>query len=88
VRPAPPISWSKGEWCASSNIRPQVDCAVASAIRFDDRPPGDAHRPPLLGEHTVEVLSDWLGFDASATEVNAMAVAFGPSSRDYSAGGF
>jgi crotonobetainyl-CoA:carnitine CoA-transferase CaiB-like acyl-CoA transferase len=30
---------------------------IAGTIRFEDRPPEDAVRPPLLGEHTAQVLA-------------------------------
>jgi crotonobetainyl-CoA:carnitine CoA-transferase CaiB-like acyl-CoA transferase len=51
---------------------------LASAIRFDDHPPPDARRPPLLGEHTEEILGEWLS--ASNDEVAELARlgAFGP----------
>lgn len=51
--------------------------AVASALRFDDAPPADAAPPPLLGEHTVDVLVEWLGIGAPEMEVLAAAGAFG-----------
>lgn len=38
---------------------------LASAVRFDDQPPPEARRPPLLGEHTSEILSEWLELDSA-----------------------
>jgi crotonobetainyl-CoA:carnitine CoA-transferase CaiB-like acyl-CoA transferase len=35
---------------------------VASPIRFDETPVVYERPPPLLGEHTEEVLRDWLGY--------------------------
>ncbi len=51
---------------------------VASPVRFDDQPPLDAKRAPLIGEHTHEILSDWLGIGSSEFDVYARAGAFGP----------
>jgi crotonobetainyl-CoA:carnitine CoA-transferase CaiB-like acyl-CoA transferase len=50
---------------------------IARPIRFEDRPPAPSTPPPLLGEHTGEVLSEWLGWDAAAVEKVAGAGAFG-----------
>ena len=50
---------------------------IARPIRFEDRPPAPSTPPPLLGEHTGEVLSDWLGWDAAAVEKIARNGAFG-----------
>jgi crotonobetainyl-CoA:carnitine CoA-transferase CaiB-like acyl-CoA transferase len=50
---------------------------IASAIRFGDHPPPAAKRPPLLGEHTAEVLSEWLGLGESDTMTFALGGAFG-----------
>lgn len=50
---------------------------VARPVRFEDRPPAPSTSPPLLGEHTGEVLSEWLGWDADAVEKAAGAGAFG-----------
>ncbi|MBR2814852.1 MAG: CoA transferase [Reyranella sp.] len=50
---------------------------VARPVRFEDRPPAPSTSPPLLGEHTGEVLSEWLGWDAAAVEKAAGAGAFG-----------
>lgn len=38
--------------------------SIASPARFDGRPPPAPSPPPMLGEHTNEVLRDWLGDDA------------------------
>jgi crotonobetainyl-CoA:carnitine CoA-transferase CaiB-like acyl-CoA transferase len=50
---------------------------IASAVRFDDHPPPDAVRPPLIGEHTGEVLEGWLGLKLSDIEGYARQGAFG-----------
>ena len=34
------------------------------AVRFSGHPPPENHRIPLVGEHTAEVLAEWLGYDA------------------------
>ncbi|HWK86724.1 MAG TPA: CoA transferase [Xanthobacteraceae bacterium] len=52
---------------------------IASPVRFDDQPPPDAMRAPLIGEHTFEVLAGWLGVDASEFERYARHGAFGPA---------
>jgi crotonobetainyl-CoA:carnitine CoA-transferase CaiB-like acyl-CoA transferase len=52
---------------------------VASAIRFDDAPPAEAGRPPLLGEHTFQILGEWLGMDREEISVLAARGAFGRS---------
>jgi crotonobetainyl-CoA:carnitine CoA-transferase CaiB-like acyl-CoA transferase len=41
---------------------------LASPIRMSETPVTYRHPPPLLGEHTEEVLSDMLGLDASEIE--------------------
>ena len=41
---------------------------LASPIRMSETPVTYRHAPPLLGEHTMEVLSDMLGLDASEIE--------------------
>ena len=51
---------------------------LASAIRFDDRPPPDARPAPLLGEHTRAVLGRWLGLVDDEIEALAERGAFGP----------
>ncbi|WJR77414.1 CoA transferase [Bradyrhizobium sp. NP1] len=52
---------------------------IARPVRFDDAPPPASEAPPRLGEHTVEVLSEWLGWDARERERYAAAGAFGAS---------
>lgn len=59
---------------------------IASAIRFDDRPPPDALRPPMIGEHTNEVLADWLGLNRPEIESYARAGAFGARKPTASTG--
>ncbi|HEY5790231.1 MAG TPA: CaiB/BaiF CoA-transferase family protein [Gammaproteobacteria bacterium] len=39
---------------------------VASPLRFSATPVEYRAAPPLLGQHTAEVLADWLGLDAAA----------------------
>lgn len=39
---------------------------VANPIRLSGSPTSYRHAPPLLGQHTGEVLSEWLGIDAAA----------------------
>lgn len=51
---------------------------LASAIRFDDRPPPDAAPPPMLGEHTHEVLTRWLMLSGADLADLAGRGAFGP----------
>lgn len=50
---------------------------LASAVRFDDRAPADARRPPLLGEHTGEILEQWLSLRAQDIASLAARGAFG-----------
>lgn len=50
---------------------------VARAIRFDDMAPAPSTAPPTLGQHTHEVLADWLGWDADRIERSAAGGAFG-----------
>ena len=57
--------------------------SIGSAIRFDDLPPRGARRPPLLGEHTSEVLSEWLGLDEAATENYRRKGAFGKDAEHH-----
>ena len=37
---------------------------VANPVSFDATPVSYERAPPLLGEHTDEVLSEWLGYSA------------------------
>jgi formyl-CoA transferase len=50
---------------------------IARPIRFDDQPPAPSTAPPLLGEHTAEVLAEWLAWDGSVVAKLAGAGAFG-----------
>ncbi|MGE3390580.1 MAG: CoA transferase [Gammaproteobacteria bacterium] len=50
---------------------------LASAVRFDDHPPPEASRPPLLGEHTREILTEWLSMDEAEITRFAECGAFG-----------
>jgi crotonobetainyl-CoA:carnitine CoA-transferase CaiB-like acyl-CoA transferase len=52
---------------------------LASAVRFDDQAPPDAVRPPMLGEHTQEILKSWLGVEAAEVHALAERGAFGAS---------
>jgi crotonobetainyl-CoA:carnitine CoA-transferase CaiB-like acyl-CoA transferase len=50
---------------------------IASAVRFADQPPPDARCAPRLGEHTSEILRDWLNMGAAAVRSIAADGAFG-----------
>jgi crotonobetainyl-CoA:carnitine CoA-transferase CaiB-like acyl-CoA transferase len=52
---------------------------IASAVRFDDRAPPDAAPPPLIGEHTGQVLREWLGLGSAEIEDYSQRGAFGDS---------
>ena len=54
---------------------------IARPIRFEDQPPAPSTAPPLLGEHTAEVLSEWLAWDGAAVAKLAGAGAFGSTAR-------
>jgi crotonobetainyl-CoA:carnitine CoA-transferase CaiB-like acyl-CoA transferase len=41
---------------------------VANPIRFSASPVDYGRAPPLLGEHTGEVLADWLGYSDDAVD--------------------
>jgi formyl-CoA transferase len=41
---------------------------VRNPVRFEDTPAVYAKAPPLLGEHTEEVLRDWLGYSPEQVE--------------------
>jgi crotonobetainyl-CoA:carnitine CoA-transferase CaiB-like acyl-CoA transferase len=85
-----------GEVCEAEQLvrRGQVRTAVhpsagavryiGSAIRFNDTPARDAVRPPRLGEHTLEILSEWLDLDEAAAADLAKAGAFGMTEEGVS----
>jgi crotonobetainyl-CoA:carnitine CoA-transferase CaiB-like acyl-CoA transferase len=50
---------------------------IARPIRFDDLPPAPSNPPPLLGEHTAEVFSEWLGWSPDVLAEFERAGAFG-----------
>jgi crotonobetainyl-CoA:carnitine CoA-transferase CaiB-like acyl-CoA transferase len=52
---------------------------LASAVRFDDQLPPEARRPPLLGEHTQEILAEWLSMHKAEIKRLADNGAFGAS---------
>lgn len=52
---------------------------IASALRFGDQAPPDARRPPLLAEHTAEVLAQWLGLTEVEIGAHQRDGAFGQS---------
>jgi crotonobetainyl-CoA:carnitine CoA-transferase CaiB-like acyl-CoA transferase len=41
---------------------------LGGAVHWQGEPPRRAQAPPELGEHTDEVLSEWLGYDAATIE--------------------
>lgn len=55
---------------------------IGSAIRFGDKPTPVRLRPPMLGEHTNEILKEWLGLSDSECESFARQGAFGAASSD------
>jgi crotonobetainyl-CoA:carnitine CoA-transferase CaiB-like acyl-CoA transferase len=50
---------------------------IARPIRFDEMPPAPSSPPPMLGEHTAEVLSEWLGWTQPDLERFTTEGAFG-----------
>ena len=52
---------------------------IARPLRFDDQPPAPSAPPPTLGQHTEEVLSEWLGWTADQVEDSRARGAFGES---------
>ena len=54
---------------------------LGSAIHWDDAPPRRASAPPEIGQHTDEVLSEWLGYrpERIAAMREAGAIGDGPS---------
>lgn len=51
--------------------------SITSALRFEEASPPPVSRPPMLGEHTVPVLSDWLGLREADVEALAREGALG-----------
>ncbi len=41
---------------------------VANPVRFSDTPVGYEKAPPMLGQHTDEVLREWLGYSAASID--------------------
>jgi crotonobetainyl-CoA:carnitine CoA-transferase CaiB-like acyl-CoA transferase len=58
---------------------------VARPLRFDDLPPAPSTPPPTLGEHTVEVFEDWLGWTRTNVSDYASKGAFGEAALKQSA---
>jgi formyl-CoA transferase len=58
---------------------------VARPLRFDDLPPAPSTPPPTLGEHTVEVFEDWLGWTRKEVSDYASKGAFGEATLKQSA---
>jgi crotonobetainyl-CoA:carnitine CoA-transferase CaiB-like acyl-CoA transferase len=53
------------------------------ALRFSDMPPREDRRIPLAGEHSDEVLAEWLGYDAEQlTALHSIGVTGHPVSRE------
>jgi crotonobetainyl-CoA:carnitine CoA-transferase CaiB-like acyl-CoA transferase len=50
---------------------------IVRPLRFDDLPPGPSTPPPTLGEHTIEVFEDWLGWTRTNLSEYASRGAFG-----------
>ncbi len=50
---------------------------IARAIRFNDEAPAPSTAPPMLGQHTQEVLSEWLGWNNDRIEKSIVDGAFG-----------
>ncbi len=51
---------------------------VASPLKLSATPPRTRHAPPLLGQHEVEVLADWLGWSPERVAAARAAGALGP----------
>ena len=51
------------------------------AVRFSGHPMPKNHRIPLAGEHTDEVLSDWLEYDPKQLEVLRAAGTIGQTAK-------
>jgi formyl-CoA transferase len=50
---------------------------IARPICFDEKPPAPSSPPPMLGEHTAEILSEWLGWTQQDLGKLAAEGAFG-----------
>jgi formyl-CoA transferase len=50
---------------------------IARPLRFEDSSPAPSTPPPTLGEHTVEVFEDWLGWKRAEVLDFASKGAFG-----------
>ena len=56
---------------------------IARPTRFEDEPPRPSTPPPMLGEHTREVLSEWLGSTNERLEKLASEGAFGDFGQKF-----
>lgn len=56
---------------------------IARPTRFGDEPPAPSTPPPMLGEHTREVLAEWLGWTDDRLERFAVGGAFGEFGRRF-----
>ena len=56
---------------------------VARPTRFGDEPPAPSTPPPMLGEHTREVLAEWRGWTDDRLERFAVEGAFGDLGRSF-----
>ncbi|WP_375777663.1 CaiB/BaiF CoA transferase family protein [Bradyrhizobium sp. ma5] len=54
---------------------------IARPTRFGDEPPAPSTPPPMLGEHTREVLAEWRGWTDDRLERFALEGAFGDFGR-------
>ncbi|OKO91497.1 formyl-CoA transferase [Bradyrhizobium sp. NAS80.1] len=58
---------------------------IARPLRFDDKPPAPSTPPPTLGEHTIEVFENWLGWTRKDVLDLASKGAFGDPALKQSA---
>ncbi|GIQ76200.1 CaiB/BaiF CoA-transferase family protein [Bradyrhizobium sp. RD5-C2] len=56
---------------------------IARPTRFGDEPPAPSTPPPMLGEHTREVLAEWRGWTDDRLERFALEGAFGDFGRTF-----
>ncbi|PDT78364.1 CoA transferase [Bradyrhizobium sp. C9] len=56
---------------------------IARPTRFGDEPPAPSTPPPMLGEHTREVLAEWRGWTDDRLERFAREGAFGDFGRSF-----